>query len=76
MLPELVSGSYKSSKSKLRIAVFGAGCIGSMFAWHLVRHGGHEVTVVARGARLAELQADNAIQDLAGNRAEVILHAC
>lgn len=59
----------------LSIAVFGAGCIGSMMAWHLVRNGGHEVTVVARGARLVQLQADQAILDKQQNCAEVTVSA-
>ncbi len=42
-----------------------------MFAWHLVRDGGHDVTVVARGARLAQLQADKAILNISNHRAEV-----
>ena len=61
------------SGPKLRVAVLGAGCIGSMLAWHLVRDGGHEVTVVARGARLVQLQADKAVLDKSNNRAEVTL---
>jgi len=46
-----------------------------MMAWHLVRDGGHEVTVVARGARLVQLQADQAILDNSHNRAEVTVSA-
>ena len=65
----------KGDSRALRIAVFGAGCIGSMMAWHLVRNGGHEVTVVARGARLVQLQADQAILDKLQNRAEVTVSA-
>ncbi|KAL0032923.1 hypothetical protein WJX77_006642 [Trebouxia sp. C0004] len=46
-----------------------------MMAWHLVRDGGHEVTVVARGARLVQLQADQAILDKLHNRAEINVSA-
>lgn len=66
-----LAATGKPTSLKLHIAVFGAGCIGSMFAWHLVRDGGHEVTVVARGARLAQLQADKAILNRSNDRAEV-----
>lgn len=59
--------------SPLRIAVVGAGNIGSTFAFHLARTGGHEVTVVARPAssRLAQLRRDGAIVDNGGQRAQV-----
>lgn len=40
----------------MRIAIIGAGAIGSVFASHFLR-AGHEVTLVARGARLAELES-------------------
>ncbi|AGP42213.1 2-dehydropantoate 2-reductase [Sorangium cellulosum So0157-2] len=48
----------------------GAGRIGSTFAFQLAR-AGHEVTVVARGARLAQLRRDEAIVTAAGERAAV-----
>ncbi|KAL3134327.1 hypothetical protein ABBQ38_006585 [Trebouxia sp. C0009 RCD-2024] len=70
-----LAATGKPTSLKLHIAVFGAGCIGSMFAWHLVRDGGHEVTVVARGARLAQLQADKAILNRSNDRAEVTVSA-
>ncbi|MGY2733315.1 ketopantoate reductase family protein [Sphingomonas sp. UYP23] len=59
--------------SRLRIAVIGAGQIGSTFASRLARNGGHEVTVVARpgSPRVAQLQRDGAIIDFDGTRAEV-----
>lgn len=59
--------------SPLRIAVVGAGNIGSTFAFHLARAGGHEVTVVARpgSSRLAQLRRDGAIVDDGGQRAHV-----
>src|SRR5437764_563325 len=59
--------------SPLRIAVLGAGRIGSAFAFRLVRIGGHDVTVIARpdSVRLAQLERDQAIVDLKGERAAV-----
>ncbi len=65
----------RGQSKALRIAIFGAGCIGSMMAWHLVRDGGHEVTVVARGAKLVQLQADHAVLDKLQNRAEITVSA-
>lgn len=38
----------------MRILVFGAGVIGSVYARHLLR-AGHDVTLLARGGRLADL---------------------
>ncbi len=57
----------------LRIAVLGAGKIGSAFAFHLARTGGHDVTVVARpdSVRLQQLERDRAIVDVKGARADV-----
>ncbi len=57
----------------LRIAVLGAGKIGSAFAFHLARTGGHDVTVVARpdSVRLQQLKRDRAIVDVKGSRADV-----
>ena len=57
----------------LRIAVLGAGKIGSAFAFHLARTGGHDVTVVARpeSVRLQQLEPDRAIVDVKGGRADV-----
>jgi 2-dehydropantoate 2-reductase len=54
----------------MQIAVIGTGAIGSTFAFHLAR-GGHDVTVIARGARLAQLQAEDAIVTVKGQRAKV-----
>lgn len=54
----------------MRIAVLGAGAIGSTFAWYLAR-GGHQVTVIARGARLARLQADQGLTMASGERTPV-----
>ena len=62
-----------STASILRIAVIGAGRIGSAFAFHLARTGGHEVSVVARegSARLRQLEEDQAIVHLTGDSAPV-----
>jgi 2-dehydropantoate 2-reductase len=54
----------------MRIAVIGPGAIGSTFAWHLSR-AGHDVTVVARGARLAWLEKERSIERGDGERAAV-----
>ena len=54
----------------MKIAVLGPGPIGSTFAFHLAR-AGHAVTVIARGARLERLQADEAIVTVDGERAAV-----
>lgn len=53
-----------STLGPLRIAVIGIGGVGSTFSFHLARHGGHEVTVVARpgSARLGQLLADGVDQ--------------
>ena len=57
----------------LRIAILGAGKIGSAFAFQLARTGGHDVTVIARpgSVRLAQLERDQAIVDVKGERASV-----
>jgi 2-dehydropantoate 2-reductase len=57
----------------LRIAVLGAGKIGSTFAFQLARIGRHDVTVIARpgSIRLEQLRRDEAIIDLKGGRANV-----
>jgi 2-dehydropantoate 2-reductase len=61
------------SPSPLRIAVLGVGKIGSAFAFQLARAGNHDVTVVARpgSARLQQLQRDNGIVNVKGERASV-----
>ena len=56
------------------IVIVGAGRIGSVFAFHLAR-AGHEVTVVARGARLDALRQEGAIVAVDGRRAPVHLAA-
>jgi 2-dehydropantoate 2-reductase len=57
----------------LRIAILGVGKIGSAFAFQLARSGGHDVTVIARpgSARWAQLERDQAIVDVKGERASV-----
>ena len=57
----------------LRIAILGVGQIGSAFAFQLARTGGHDVTVIARpgSVRLAQLERDQAIVDIKGERASV-----
>ena len=61
------------SSPPLRIAVLGAGKIGSTFAFQLARTGGHDVTVIARpdSVRLRQLEHDGAIIDNKGQRAAV-----
>jgi 2-dehydropantoate 2-reductase len=54
----------------VKIAIIGAGRMGSAFAWYLAK-AGHEVTLVARGDRLARLQKDGAIETVDGDRAPV-----
>jgi 2-dehydropantoate 2-reductase len=54
----------------MKIAIIGAGRMGSAFAWYLSR-AGHEVTLVARGERLAKLQQDGAIVSVDGVSAKV-----
>ena len=58
----------------MNIAIVGPGAIGSTFALHLAR-AGHDVTVVARGARLARLEQERAIVTTAGQRAPVQVRA-
>lgn len=58
----------------MKIAIVGTGPIGSTFAFQLARKG-HEVTVIARGKRLEQLQADQAIVTVDGQRAAVSVSA-
>ncbi|WP_437927461.1 2-dehydropantoate 2-reductase N-terminal domain-containing protein [Sorangium sp. So ce291] len=58
----------------MKIAIIGPGGIGSTFAFQLAR-AGHEVTVVARGKRLEQLQRDEAIVKATGERAAVRVSA-
>lgn len=52
----------------MHIAIVGPGDIGSTFAFQLAQ-AGHDVTVVARRARLAQLRRDGAVVR-AGRRGE------
>ncbi|WP_448102480.1 ketopantoate reductase family protein [Luteibacter jiangsuensis] len=54
----------------MKIAIVGPGAIGSTFAFQLSR-AGHDVSVVARGARLARISLDRAIVLETGERAAV-----
>lgn len=54
----------------MHLALIGPGAIGSTFAFHLAR-AGHDVTVVARGQRLARLREDGAVVRADGARAPV-----
>lgn len=58
----------------MQIAILGTGAIGSTFAYQLAK-AGHDVTVIARGARLAQLRYDNAIVLTSGERAPVRVEA-
>jgi ketopantoate reductase len=58
----------------MKIAIVGPGPIGSPFAFHLAR-AGHDVTVVARGARLAYLEKERAIVTTMQQRAPVEVSA-
>ena len=62
-----------ANTSPLRIAILGAGKIGSTFAFQLARVGHHHVTVVARpgSMRLKQLQRDQAIVNVKDERASV-----
>jgi 2-dehydropantoate 2-reductase len=55
----------------MRLLIFGAGVLGSLYAVKLLA-AGHEVTVLARGRRAAQLRADGlVVQEYGGSR----LHA-
>lgn len=58
----------------MNIAILGTGAIGSTFAHQLAR-AGHDVTVVARGERLAQLERERAIVLASGVRTPVTVHA-
>jgi 2-dehydropantoate 2-reductase len=52
----------------MRLLIFGAGVLGSLYAVKLLA-AGHEVTVLARGRRAAQLRADGlVVQEYGGNR--------
>ena len=54
----------------MKITIIGLGGIGSTFAFQLAQ-AGHDVTVVARGKRLEQLQRDGAIEKITGERVAV-----
>ncbi len=54
----------------MKIAILGSGAIGSTFAFHLARNA-HDVTMIARGKRLEQLQAEKAVITVSDQRAEV-----
>jgi 2-dehydropantoate 2-reductase len=56
----------------MRICVFGAGVIGSLYAGRLAS-AGHDLTVVARGARSARIESDGIVlvDEVSGERAAV-----
>lgn len=58
----------------MKIAIVGTGSIGSTFAFQLARSA-HDVTVIARGERLEQLQAEKAIVTVSGERAAVRVSA-
>ena len=62
-----------ASSPSLRIAVLGAGSIGSAFAFEVSRTGHHEVTAIARpeSGRLEQLQSRRGIASIKNERAEV-----
>ena len=70
---DMIGSVMPETSSPLRVAVLGAGRIGSTFAFQLARSGSHEVTVVARpgSPRLRQLERDGAIIDLKGEQAPV-----
>lgn len=66
-----VYGNRKAAHVQaMKIAVIGAGRIGSTFAFHLAR-AGNEVTLVARGKRLEELRRTSKIVSVNGDEAPV-----
>lgn len=69
-LLSLEEASVKPYPRAMKIAVIGLGGIGSTFAFWLAR-ACHDVTVVARGKRLEQLERDHAIVMTSGERAAV-----
>jgi 2-dehydropantoate 2-reductase len=52
----------------MRIAIAGAGAVGSVIAGYLLAHGKHEVSVLARGATLAAIRNNGLIVESRGKR--------
>ena len=69
----MIKDANRSPASTLRIAVIGAGGIGSTFAFQLANTGGHEVTAIARPGsnRARQLVRDGGIVNTRGERANV-----
>lgn len=58
----------------MQIAIYGPGRIGSTFAYHLAKSG-HQVTVIARGERLAQLTRDGGVTTVKNDHAPVTIAA-
>ncbi len=54
----------------MKIAIFGAGAIGIMFAGRL-HHVGYEVTIIGRGATLAKIQAEGIVLEGANEKGAI-----
>ena len=69
----MLRGMATTPSSPPRIAVLGAGKIGSTFAFQMTRTGHHDVTVIARpgSLRLEQLRRGEAITNVRGERASV-----
>ena len=72
-MPNLADTPPLPLPAPLKIAVLGAGRIGSTFAFQLAGIGGHDVTVIARpdSVRLQQLRRDEGIIDSKGERVSV-----
>jgi 2-dehydropantoate 2-reductase len=57
----------------LRILVFGAGVIGSLYAARL-QNAGHDVVVIARGERQREIERDGLVVEEITSRARMVSH--
>lgn len=53
----------------MRILIYGAGVIGSIFAGRLVASG-QDITVLAQGKRLSELSQNGIVLSMPGQRTE------
>ena len=54
----------------MRLAIVGAGAVGSVVAGYLLEQGEHEVSLLARGPHLAAIQARGLVVDTNGRRLE------
>jgi 2-dehydropantoate 2-reductase len=64
--------SGTAGRSQVRILVFGAGVIGSVYAVKLLQ-AGHEVVMLARGRRLSDLQAHGLVLEEAESGKRTVL---